>query len=676
MKRVLWLAAAVLAAADKRVITHEDVWTMKRVGDVAISPDGKLAVFAVTEPGYDPATQVSDLWIAMTDGASPARRLTNTKSAESGAVFSPEGSRILFSAKREGDDQPQIYVLSLLGGEALRVTSAPNGASNPQWRPGGGAILYESGVGGGAKPKFNARTYDTFPVRYWNAWLDETKPHVFVQELKPGAQAADLLAKTRLAASAGFHGLQNPLAGGADLNATWCPDGSCVVFAAVLNRNETMYAATESHLFEVPVRGGEPKQLTSAGHSYSEPRFSPDGKSLYAIQERTPKPGRIYSLSRLAKWSWPASGAPVIETGSWDRSVSSFTVDTDGTVYAAAEDSGSDKLFRISGGVTEWARQEIGGYTSPRAAGGVVIAKHSSSMQPPRVVRVSAGAGAPQALTRFDGDRLAQIDWQAAEHFWFTAKNGRRIHNLLTRPPRFDPSKKYPLIIFPHGGPNSMSKDDFSTRWHMHYLVSPGYVMLQTNYTGSTGFGEKFADDIERDVLRGPAQEILEAVDVALKKYPFIDGSRQAALGASYGGYLMNWLNAHTRQFRAMVNHAGAVNNESQYGVNDGGYMREIRMAPPVWERGGQWMDQSPIRYSQNFRTPMLITQGEIDFRVPLSESLTTYKLLQRLKVPSRLIVFPEEGHWILRGENNRYHMAQVLGWLKTYLDPEKPVWP
>jgi dipeptidyl aminopeptidase/acylaminoacyl peptidase len=257
----------------------------------------------------------------------------------------------------------------------------------------------------------------------------------------------------------------------------------------------------------------------------------------------------------------------------------------------------------------------------------------------------------------------------APEHFWFTAKNGKRIHNLIQFPPFLDKTKKYPLVIFPHGGPNSMSKDAFSTRWNNHLLTSPGYVMLLTNYTGSTGFGEKFADDIERDVLRGPARETLEAIEEAAKRYPWIDLTRQAAIGASYGGYLMNWYEGVTNQFKCLVNHAGAVNNESQYGTNDGGLGRELRMGAPVWETGkGQWFDQSPIRYAKSWKTPMLITQGELDFRVPLSESLTTYKLLQRMKIPARIVIFPDEGHWILKGENNRHHMQEVLGWLKKYL--------
>jgi dipeptidyl aminopeptidase/acylaminoacyl peptidase len=578
-----------------------------------------------------------------------------------------------FSTRREGDEAPQIYVLPLAGGEAVRVTSAAGGAANPQWRPDGKAILFESEFDPIAAErksrKATARVYDAMPVRYWNAWLDEKRPHLMVQELSGGA-AADLLKDSKVASSAGFAGVFQPT-GGQTLQAAWSPDGRFVVFTAFVNRGDMMHTAVESALFAVGAQGGEPRRLTEAGASYTKPQFSKNG-GLYALQERLPVAGgRLYSLSRLARISWPESGRATVLTEAWDRSVAGFSFSADGrTIYLEAEDDGFDQIFQLpvaGGKVERLFAVKRGGYGSVRAAGGGLVAVYQTSAQPPDLVRVSAaGPGAP--LTSFNTERVAQLDAPEPVHFWFTAKNGKRIHNILFLPPKFDASKKYPLLIFPHGGPNSMSKDGFSPRWNNYLLASPGYVVLETNYTGSTGFGEKFADDIERDVLRGPAQEILEGIEEAARRYPYIDTTRQAAAGASYGGYLMNWFNGHTNQFKAIVNHAGAMNNESQYGVNDGGLDRELRMGGPIWEKGGQWIEQSPIRYSGNFRTPTLVTQGELDYRVPVNESLTTFKILQRLKVPSRLVVFPDEGHWISKGENSRAHMQEVLGWLAKWL--------
>ena len=673
------LAISLTVLAQKRVITHEDVWTLKRTGEPIVSPNGKLVIFSVTEPHYDPAKASSDLWMAPTDASAPAWRLTATKGGESGAVFSPDGSKIAFSAKREGDDTAQIYILPLTGGEAYRVTDLSTGARNPQWRPDGQAILFESTVFPSATDddankkraaerkarKFNARVYDTFPIRHWNAWLEDTTTHIFAQELKENAIAADLLAGTKLAAMKGFSGKLGGVSSEQNLQPVWAADGQSIVFAAETNAQESMYAKVEPKLFRVPAKGGEPEQLTPEGYGFSNPKFSADGKTLYALAERSPADGHLYSLSRLVRIE-PGRKLTVL-TANWDRSVTSYFPAPDQSIYIEAEDEGFDRIFTLpaqGGSVKEIAK----GYTNPMPTPNGLIARYGTSSQPSQIVLYNPTAGNHKMISNFDAARIAQIDWRLSEHFWFVAKNGKRIHNLITYPPNFDQTKKYPLLIFPHGGPNAMSKDAFSFRWNYHLLASQGYVLLQTDYTGSTGFGEKFADDIERDVLRGPAQEILEAIEVAAQKYPFIDKSRQAAAGASYGGYLMNWLNGHTDQFKCLVNHAGAVNNESQYGTNDGGLDRELRMGGPVWEHGGQWNDQSPIRYSGKFKTPTLITQGELDFRVPLSESMTTFKILQRRKVPTRLVLFPDEGHWILKGEISRKHMEEVLGWLRKYL--------
>lgn len=434
-----------------------------------------------------------------------------------------------------------------------------------------------------------------------------------------------------------------------------------------------MSAETQSQLFVVAATGGEPHPLTERGRSYSHPAFSPRGDSLYALEQRRATPGgRLYSLSRLASLPWPGAAKPAVLTDRWDRSVSSFSIARDGqTVYFDAEDDGFDQLFKMpahGGDVQRLLKVERGAFTSVHPVEGGLIAMYQTSLEPPEIVRLNEAAGSLSLLTDFNAARAAAIDAPDPIHFWFTAKNGKRIQNQLVLPPQFDKSKRYPLVVFPHGGPAAMSTDAFSARWNNYLLTSPGYVLLETNYTGSTGFGEKFADDIEHDVLRGPGQEILEAVEEAARRYPFIDGSRQAAVGASYSGYLVNWFNGHTNQFKCMVTHAGAINNESQYGTNDGGWDRELRMGGPIWEKGGQWNDQSPIRYAGSFHTPTLITQGEIDFRVPLNESMTAFKILQRRKVPSRLIIFPDEGHWIQKGENSRLHMREVLAWLNRYL--------
>lgn len=672
-----WLVTVPYAAlAQKRPISHQDIWMMKRIGEPVVSPDGRWIVFSLTAPDYDPAKQTSDLWIVRSGGGEPPRQLTFTKDPESGAAWSPDGTRLAFATKREGDQVQQVYVLPMDGGEARRVTNISGGASGPQWRPDGKAILFQSQVDPIAEQrkdrKANARIYDSMPIRFWNTWLDERRTHIFVQELNEGAKALDVLKGSKLAETPSFDGVFSG-AGQRDMQPAWAPDGKSIVFAAYGKRDRMMTEELESELYAVAASGGEPKPITASGASYGHPKFSPKGDRLYAEISRKPEPhGRLYSLTRLAQLSWPDPGKTTILTGDWDRSVSSFSISRDGSnLYLAAEDDGFDQLFALSastGKVEPLTHVEAGGYSNVQPVEGGLVAAFQTALRPAEIVRVEAGKGSHTMLTDFNAAAVANIDAPAPIHFWFTSKSGKRINNIMFLPPGFDAAKKYPLVVFPHGGPNAMSKDSFTTRWNSYLLTSPGYVLLSTNYSGSTGFGEKFADDVEHDVLRGPAAEILEAINEAAKKYPYIDTSRQAAIGASYGGYLMNWFNGHTKQFKCLVIHAGAINNESQYGSNDGGIERELRMGGPIWNPGGQWNDQSPLRYANEFSTPALITDGEQDFRVPLTESITTFKILQRKGVPSRLIVFPEEGHWILKGENSKLHMEEVLSWLKRYI--------
>jgi len=686
----LLVALALPLAAQKHAITHEDIWLMKRVGAPAVSPDGKWVVASVVEPSYEDGKSVSDLWIMPADGSTAPRRLTNTTGGEAGPTFSPDSTRLAFTAKREGDDAPQIYVLPLSGGEAQRVTSISSGAGGASWRPDGKAILFQSAVYPGARNdaenkkaaedkkarKYKALVYEEFPIRFWDRWLDEQKPHIFVQELIPGALAKDVLAGTKFAALRGFAGIRTTDSPEGDLSPIWSPDGTAIIFVASLDGDVSAYTADTAHLFQVPAAGGEPVAITSGPDSYTDPRFLPDGKALYALHSLDGKK-QLYSLARLARIDWPPTNtAPKLITQSWDRSVSHFEFTPDSsTIYMTAEDSGHDKIFRMAstGGpvslVLDVPEGVYSGLTIASKATDVkLFARWGSLTSPDELAIVDPATKQRRMLTEFNKTRREAIDWQPPLEFTFTAKSGAKIHTMVVLPPAFDPSKKYPMVVFPHGGPHSMTKDQISVRWNMHLLASPGYVVVMPNFTGSTGFGEKFANDIHKDVLRGPGAEIEQAIDEAIRRYPCIDATRQAAVGASYGGYLMNWFQGNSTRFKALVNHAGLTDNASMWGATDGAYYWEARMGTPVWELGGAWRDQNPAAYAAKFKTPMLITHGEKDVRVPINQALEIYKLLHRQKVPTRLVVFPDHGHWILRGEDGRYHMKEVLDWLAKYL--------
>ncbi|MGH9722873.1 MAG: prolyl oligopeptidase family serine peptidase [Bryobacteraceae bacterium] len=678
---------AVAALDAKNVITHETMWLMKRIGAPAASPDGKWVVFPVTEPAYDAKDQMSDLWIVPADGSAKPRRLTFTRGAESDVAWSPDSRRIAFATQREGDEAAQIYLLDIAGGgEAIRLTNISTGASTPVWRPDGKAMLFTSRVYPGAVDdaanrkaaserrarKYSANVYDSFPIRYWDRWLDDRRAHLMVQPVDSPGTARDVLANTKLAAEAGFGGSQSDT--GEELHAAWAPDGRSVVFAATTSRHQSAYAFSTTQLYQAPAEGGEPKRLTSGDDNYSNPAFSPDGKALYCLANLK---GRFaYTLDRLAMFDWPNPAERTVITAKFDRSVNTFGVTPDSRrVYFLAEDSGHEKLFEAptrGGEVKPAFDMSLGVYTRlsapAQASSPVLIANWESAVNPAEVVRIDPVSGKHQALTSFNPEAASQIDWQPLRHFWFTSKRGRRIHNMIVLPPTFDESKKYPLFVLIHGGAHNMWRDQFFVRWNYHLLAAPGYVILLTNYTGSTGFGETFAQNIQNDPLLTPGNELNEAADEAIRRFAFIDGSRQAAGGASYGGHLANWLQATTTRYKCLISHAGLINLESQWGTSDGIYHREVNNGGPVWEQGPVWREQNPIRLAKNFKTPILLTAGERDFRVPLNQTLENWSVLQRLGIPSRLVVFPEANHWIMRGEDSKYFYQEVRDWLKKYL--------
>ncbi len=679
-------------AANKVPLTHETMWMLKRVGAPLPSPDGKWVVFSLVEPAYDEKDQVSDLWIVPSDGSAKPRRLTFSKGGESGVTWSPDSRRIAFSARREGDEVSQIYLLDIAdGGEAVRVTSLSTGARSPQWRPDGKTLAFVSTVYPGAiddeankrvaaerkAQKYRVRVYEKFPIRNWDKWLEDTQAHLFIQDAQPGAKARDLLAGTKLVSERGFAGRTSD--SGDELDAVWTPEGDALIFVASTNRDAAAYAKTSTALFKVPASGGEPVRLTN-NDSFSRPAFRPDGKALYASYNNDTN-DKTYNLDRLAKFTWPNVGQPSILTLKFDRSLGGFAFTPDSrAIYLTAEEAGNEKVFTMpadGGDVTLAMDMTRGVYTNLRipskASTTMLFASWESAINPPEVFRLDLSSKTQRPLTSFNTDKLATIDWLPLRHFWFTSKAGKRIHNMVALPPNFDERRKYPLLVLMHGGPHSMWRDNWGLRWNYFLLARPGYVVLLTNYSGSTGFGEAFAQSIQGDPFKGPGNEINEAADEAIRLYQFVDGSRQAAAGASYGGHLANWMQATTTRYKTLISHAGLINLESQWGTSDTIYGREVNSGGPVWEQGPVWREQNPIRFAKNFRTPILLSVGENDFRVPLNQTLENWSVLQRLRIPSKLIVWPDENHWILKGENSRYFYQEVHAWLKKYLDEPSP---
>jgi dipeptidyl aminopeptidase/acylaminoacyl peptidase len=690
LSAILPFTATATSPAPRMPLTHELLWVMKRVGTPAVSPDGKWVVFSVLEPSYDPDKETSDLWLVPADGTAAPRRITHTRAPESGVSWSPDSRSIAFASKREGDEHEQIYLLELAsGGEARRLTELSTGASSPTWRPDGKAILFESTVypdalGDDANReiaaerrtrKYNVRVYEHFPVRQWSQWLDERQPAVMVQSLEPGAKPRDILSATALAHSAGFAGVADPMSAGSSLAPIWSPDGKEILFTATTQRWAAPFGYVSFHLYRVAVDGGaEPKIVTPASGNYDDAQFSPDGKSLYFKLE--PQDEKGYHLARLNRVPWPAGGEATPVAGDFDREIAVYAITPDShTIYLLATEGANESLFRVSATgakPTAVIQPAIGGYTAlvipQKAARPMLIATYGSSVRPLEIVRIDPTARRHAELTQFDTATAATIDWQPPQHFYFTSTNGRNIHNMIVLPPAFDPAKKYPLITLIHGGPAISNPDQISLRWNYHLLAAPGYVILLTDYTGSAGFGEKFVQAIIHDPLKTPSDDLNQAVDEAIRRYPFIDGTRLCAAGASYGGHLANWIEATTTRYKCIVSHAGEVDLTTEWGESDGIYEREIMNGGPPWAGNPIWREQSSITYAANWKTPMLLSIGERDFRVPIGNTLENWATLQRMRVPSRLLVWPDASHWILKAEDNRHFYEEVQRWLATYL--------
>jgi dipeptidyl aminopeptidase/acylaminoacyl peptidase len=687
----LALATAPASASDAaRTIDHEALWLMPRVGTPAISPDGRWSVVQVTRPDYDRDKQASHLWLVATDGRTPPRQLTSARSAESGVAWSPDSATIAFSARRDGDEASQIYLLDIAqGGEARAVTSISTGARMPVFSPDGSRIAFTSNVHPDSRNDedsrriakeekeldHSVRTFESFPIRNWDRWLDNHQARVFVQVIGEDG-ARDLLAGTDLVAEPGY--AARTTAGGSELDVTWTPDGRALVFVASTNRHRGAHAFTHTDLWQVPAEGGQARRITGssnadAGDSWSSPQFSPDGRTLYA--QVTPRTERVYNATRVGILDWPSGSERGRIEPADGRASSGFAVSPNNRdVFVLVEDAGHAKVYRGShrGGEARVAfDMDLGVYNGlamNRSGRPVMVASFESAATPSEVVRIDIERGRHERLTEFAVEQAAALDLEPLEHFWFENDQGFQVHSLLVKPANFDPSRRYPVFVMMHGGPHVMSRDYFFLRWNYHLLAGEDFVVVMTNYRGSTGFGEAFAQSIQGDPLRGPANDINRALEVAAEKYPFVDAGRACAGGASYGGHLANWLQGSTDQYHCLVSHAGLVNLESQWGTSDVAFSREANMGGAPWEMYEVWAEQNPIRQAHNWRTPVLVTVGEQDFRVPLNNVLEYWTALQRMQVPGRLLVYPDENHWIMSGGNSRHFYGEVDAWLRRHL--------
>jgi dipeptidyl aminopeptidase/acylaminoacyl peptidase len=667
-----WLATlaltAPLEANQKKPFTVDVMWAVQRVGTPVLSPDGTQVAYTVSVYDSEEDRLNADIWVAPLAGG-PPRRVTTHKASDTAPAWSPDGKRLAFVSRRGDDRAAQLHVLPLDGGEAERVTDMPLPVSAPRWLPDGQRIAFVSSVIAGAsspeamkkaleareKQKVKARTTENRLFRFWDRWLtDDEYPHVFVVDLAT-RKVTDLVPESRRHLDL--------LAGDGKFDVS--PDGATVVFSA--NATPEPYRTLNFDVFAVPTAGGDVRNLTGGNPADDEdPVFSPDGRRLaYGVQKKSDGwPDR----TRLAVLDL-ATGATSVLTEAFDHTVTDWSWMPDGrTIVFHAEARGRTNLYAVAaeGGAP---RLVLRGGTTAGAdatpAGDVVFQIHSAGT-PPELAVVSLSGGDPRRITHVNDELMAGVAVGALEDVAFKGARGDDVQMFVVRPPGFDASRKYPLVHLVHGGPVGTFGDGFSFRWNPHAFAAPGYVVAMVNFHGSSSFGQAWVESILGAHPDMPFTDIMKATDHLIAQGS-IDPARMAAAGGSYGGFMVNWIAGHTNRFKALVSHAGVYSLLGQ-SASDTSYGRQHSYGGYPFTNLANVEKWSPNRFSAGFNTPMLVLHGERDFRVPVTQGLELYGVLTAKGVPARLVYYPDENHWILKGQNARHWYGEVLGWLARWL--------
>ena len=654
-----------------RAMEFSDLLKIKRIDSPVVSPDGKLVAFAVKN--YNPETLVSwtDICLVGSDGGE-VKTLTKVTSANDNPIFTPDSKYLLFASRRTGTRQ--FFKRSLTGGtEVVQLTNFPGGVSGGKISSDGRYLLFyastfvDSGsvVGydplGSSQP--NARIIDKLLFRHWDHWRNGRYDHVYIKDLRTDSEPVDLTPGQVDSP---------PVSLGSRSDYAMDKSGKYVYYVA--NRDPVIAISTNNDIWRVPATGGTFEKITSSLANDNQIKFSPDGK--YMAYRAMARPG--FEADRYCLMLREMlNGETVNLSDALDRSVGQIIWSPDGKyLYFQAEDEGYLHLYRVKAGMTKggeiekiWDAGNISDI-SITPDGKRIIALMDSFNKPAEIVSipVKAGSGKIKHLTDFNSEIISEIDFEEAEEFTFKAEDGVDVHGFLIPPPGYGPSKKYPFVYLIHGGPQGAWINEFHYRWNPQMWASWGYVVAMVNPRGSTGYGQKFTDQISGDWGGKCYRDLMLGVDYLLENYDFIDQDRMGAAGASFGGYMVHWIEGHNKRFKTLVCHDGVYNLESMYGSTEELWFPEWELGGPPWVNPTLYRKFSPHLFVENFSTPMLIIHGELDFRVPPEQAFAAYTSLQRVGLESRLLYFPGEGHWVQDPANLRLWHETIRDWLDRYL--------
>jgi dipeptidyl aminopeptidase/acylaminoacyl peptidase len=691
------------ASSQKHPFTFEDMMKLKRVGAPVPSPDGKWVVFDCEDVDLVANKKTSHLWIVPATGGESGR-LNPTTNHEERPRFSPDGKRLIWTSK--ATDPTQIWMCDFdpgtgaLIGKPHQVTNISTGADGAIWSPDGKNIVFVSSVYPDCqndacnkqrdeelkKSKVKAKIFSRLFYRHWNAFTEFKRSHLFVvsadanpngerSSATPGAGSQELAPPNQQPRdlTPGDHDVPPFSLGGQDMYSI-SPDGQEVAYTS--NIDEVEATSTNNEIFVVPISGGTPKKISDSPGSDTTPLYSPDGNAIaWRSQARAGFEADKWNLLVYYK----ATGETQNATASWDRSVGSFVWRPDSRAFfLTAEDHGQSPIWQL----VLYDKQPME-FAPNLHADDLAISiepnwriffTRMSAQAPNEIWRVDESVVEHQVkpvshpVTHMNDALLSQIDMQPLESFTFKGANGEDVQGFMVKPPGFDPNKKYPLKFLIHGGPQGAWGNSWSYRWNTELFAATGnYVVVMINFHGSTGYGQKFTDSISGDWGGKPYVDVMKGLDYVEKTYPFIDKNREAALGASYGGYMANWLLGHTNRFKCIVSHDGMFNAESAYGTTEELWFANWEFGGPPWKKRDVYRKWSPHEYAQNFKTPTLVVHGQNDYRVDVSQGLDLFTTLQVLKVPSKMLYFPDEGHWVLKPQNSQLWYKTVNDWVDQW---------
>ena len=665
------LAAAT--AGEPHPFSVHDMLAMDRISDPQVSPNGSQIVFVVSRTDLENNRRRTDLWLVGADGGG-LRRLTSHDAAEQNPRWAVDGGSVWFLSTRSGSSQ--VWRISVDGGEAEQVTSLPLDVGTFGVSPDGGRLVLAMDVFPGAsvaetrkrldeieerqKKGPSGRIYEKLFVRHWDEWTDGRRSHLFALPAE-GGEPVDLMRGMDADCPS------KPFGGPEEI--AFSPDGRSLVFTAKDAGREEAWS-TNSDLFAVPLDGSAPpRDLTADNQAWdTAPVFSRDGKTLAYLAMKVP--GYEADRYRIVLRSWPEGTARVL-TESWDRSPETILWAPNGrTIYAVAQNLGQTSLFAVDV-ATGKARVvvEQGTVSAPAVAGARIVYGLHHLSSPLELYSVRPDGGDARAVTRINAEKVAATRMGEPEQFTFKGWNGEVVHAYVVRPVGFDPARKYPVALLIHGGPQGSFGNDFHYRWNPQAYAGAGYATLAVDFHGSTGYGQAFQDAIRGDWGGKPLEDLKQGLEAALQRYPWMDGERVAALGASYGAYMVNWILGNwPDRFRCLVTHDGNLDERAAYFDTEELWFPEYDHLGTPWSNPEEYERQNPVNFVKLWKTPTLVVHGAKDFRIPETQGMMTFTALQRLGVPSKFLYLPEENHWVLKPRDSVLWHDTVLGWLDQWM--------